>query len=252
MRQQRPVYVVRYLIKELLMNQIHPTAVIGPDVKIGTGNKVGPYAVILGNTEIGNDNWIGPHVAIGAPGEIRGGEHPVLWDGSGNDATVRIGDQNIIREFTAIHSGKVAGTRIGNNCYIMNNSYIPHDGFLGNDVTISGSVMLGGHVNVLDGANLGMGVVVHQRLVIGERAMVGMGAVVTKDVLPYATVFGNPAKIQNVNKVGMERAGLSIELIRELGDALISGDKKAMSNLVGDKMADFVNAIEVARGNGIR
>lgn len=28
------------------MNQIHPTAVLGPDVKIGMGNAVGPYAVI--------------------------------------------------------------------------------------------------------------------------------------------------------------------------------------------------------------
>ena len=233
------------------MNQIHPTAVIGPDVKIGTGNKVGPYVVILGNTEIGDDNWIGPHVAIGTPGEIRGGDHPVLWDGSGNNATVTIGSRNVIREFTAIHSGKVTGTKIGDNCYIMNNSYIPHDGFLGNDVTISGSVMLGGHAQVLNGANLGMSAVVHQRLVIGERAMVGMGAVVTKSVLPYATAFGNPATIRNVNKVGMERAGLSNELIQQLGDALMSGDEKAMTNLVGDKMADFANAIEVARGNSV-
>ena len=110
--------------------------------------------------------------------------------------------------------------------------------------------MLGGHAQVLNGANLGMGAVVHQRLVIGERAMVGMGAVVTKSVLPYATAFGNPATIRNVNKVGMERAGLSNELIQQLGDALMSGDEKAMSNLVGDKMADFANAIAVA--NGVR
>ena len=62
------------------MNQMHPTAVIGPDVKLGTGKTIGPYAVLLGNTEIGDDNWIGPHVVIGSPGEMRGGEHPVLWD----------------------------------------------------------------------------------------------------------------------------------------------------------------------------
>jgi len=31
-------------------------------------------------------------------------------------------------------------------------------------------------------------------IVIGEGAIVGMGAVVTKSVAPYTTVFGNPAK----------------------------------------------------------
>ena len=139
-----------------------------------------------------------------------------------------------------------------NNVVFQAYSNKGHDGFLGNDVTISGSVMLGGHAQVLNGANLGMSAVVHQRLVIGERAMVGMGAVVTKSVLPYATAFGNPATIRNVNKVGMERAGLSKELIQQLGDALMSGDEKAMSNLVGDKMADFANAIEVANGNSVR
>jgi UDP-N-acetylglucosamine acyltransferase len=231
------------------MNQIHPTAVIGPDVKIGTGNTVGPYAVILGITEIGNDNWIGPHVVIGTPGEMRGGEHPVLWDGSGNDATVRIGDRNIIREFTTVQSGAIVGTKIGDDCYIMTKSHIPHDGVLGNGVTISCSVMIGGHSTVLDGANVGLGAVVHQRLVIGERAMVGMGSVVTKNVPPYATAFGNPAVVRNSNKVGMERAGLSPELISEVSAAISTGDVGRLSSLVPEKMADFDSAIAVVKGS---
>jgi UDP-N-acetylglucosamine acyltransferase len=231
------------------MNQIHPTAVIGPEVKIGTGNTVGPYAVILGNTEIGNDNWVGPHVVIGTPGEMRGGDHPVLWDGSGNDATVRIGDRNIIREFTTVQSGAIVGTKIGDDCYIMTKSHIPHDGVLGNGVTISCSVMIGGHSTVLDGANVGLGAVVHQRLVIGERAMVGMGSVVTKNIPPYATAFGNPAVVRNANKVGMERAGFSADLIGEVSTAITSGDIAKLSSLVPEKVADFDSAISVVTGD---
>ena len=231
------------------MNEIHQTAVIGPNVKIGDGNVIGPFTVILGNTEIGNDNWIGPHVAIGTPGEMRGGDHPVLWDGSGNEATVRIGDRNIIREFTSVQSGSIVGTSIGNDCYIMTKSHVPHDGVLGNGVTVSCSVMIGGHTTVLDGANLGLGAVVHQRLVIGERAMVGMGSVVTKDVPPYATAFGNPAVIRNANKVGMERAGLPADLVARVSEALVSGNLDELDNLVSDKMAAFRGAIEIARGS---
>jgi acetyltransferase-like isoleucine patch superfamily enzyme len=36
---------------------------------------------------------------------------------------------------------------------------------------------------------------VEEYLTIGEGAVVGMGAVVLKDVPPYSTVVGNPAKV---------------------------------------------------------
>ena len=54
------------------MNEIHHTAVIGDDVKLGIGNVIGPYAVIIGPCHLGDGNWLGPHVSIGGPAEIRG------------------------------------------------------------------------------------------------------------------------------------------------------------------------------------
>ena len=230
------------------MNQIHPTAVIGPEVKIGTGNTVGPYAVILGNTEIGDDNWIGPHVAIGTPAQIRGGEHPILWDGKSNEGRVRIGGRNVIREFSTVHAGSSVTTSVGDDCYIMTKAHVPHDCVIGNGVTLSNSVDLGGHIIILDGANVGLGAVVHQRLVIGERAMVGMGSVVTKNIPPYATAFGSPAVVRSANKVGMERAGLSPELIGEVSAALTSGDMVKLSTLVPEKIADFDRALALISG----
>jgi UDP-2-acetamido-3-amino-2,3-dideoxy-glucuronate N-acetyltransferase len=44
------------------------------------------------------------------------------------------------------------------------------------------------------GASLGAGAVILPGLTIGEFAMVGAGAVVTRDVPPYAVVMGNPAR----------------------------------------------------------
>lgn len=41
---------------------------------------------------------------------------------------------------------------------------------------------------------IGQNVIVKQGVVIGTGAVIGMGSVVTKDVLPYSIVAGNPAK----------------------------------------------------------
>ena len=44
------------------MNEIHPTAIIGPEVKLGKNNRILPYVVLDGPLSIGDDNLIGPHV----------------------------------------------------------------------------------------------------------------------------------------------------------------------------------------------
>ena len=46
------------------MNDIHPTAVIAPGVKLGDRVRIGPYAIIQEDCEIGDDCWIGTRVTI--------------------------------------------------------------------------------------------------------------------------------------------------------------------------------------------
>ena len=190
-------------------NRIHPTAVLGPGVELGSGNVVGPYAVVLGPCRIGDDNWIGPHVVLGTPPEIRGHDHGAAWDGDLVGRGVEIGDRTTLREYTTVHSGSARVTRIGSDSLLMNKVYVGHDGDLGDGVTLAAGVLLGGHVVVGDRANLGLGTVVHQRRVVGPDAMVGMGAVVTRDVPPCAKALGTPARVQGVNAVGMRRQGAS-------------------------------------------
>lgn len=77
-------------------NRIHPTAIIGKDVVLGEGNTVGPYSVIEGKTYIGDNNTICSHVVIGSFGEDTRNPH---YDHS--QCVIRIGNNNIIKEFTA-------------------------------------------------------------------------------------------------------------------------------------------------------
>lgn len=205
------------------MNQVHPTAVIGPGVELGTDNIIGPHTVIYGPTIIGDRNWIGPHVVIGAPGESRGNPHPPLWDAPGPGQPIVIGDDNLIHEFVAVQASVHDQTRIGNRCFVMDKAHVPHDAQLGDDVTVACSVMIGGHSLIGDGANLGLSSVLHQFSVVGPGAMIGMGAVVTKHIPPFAIAYGAPARVRGANKVGMSRAGITDEVIDRVHRALAAG-----------------------------
>lgn len=106
-----------------------------------------------------------------------------------------IGEGDILCANTMITSN----TRIGRFFHLNIFSYVAHDCVIGDFVTFAPSVHCNGNVHIHDHAYIGTGAVIKQGasskpLVIGEGAIVGMGAVVTKDVPPYTTVVGNPAK----------------------------------------------------------
>jgi UDP-N-acetylglucosamine acyltransferase len=105
----------------------------------------------------------------------------------------------------------------------MNKVYVGHDGEIGDGVVVASSVTMGGHVSVGDNANLGLGAIVHQRRVIGPGVMLGMGSVVTRDVPPFAKSFGNPARVQGVNTVGMTRQGLDVADAERLAELYAAG-----------------------------
>jgi UDP-N-acetylglucosamine acyltransferase len=205
------------------MNAIHPSAVVGPEVVLGSGNVIGPGVVLLGPLVVGDDNWFGAHSVIGAPAEIRGIDHGAAWDGQVVGTGLTIGSRNVFREYVTIHQGHYATTQVGSDCYIMNKVYVGHDGTVEDGATMASSVTLGGHVTVGAGANLGMNCVVHQRRVIGPGAMVGMGSVVTRDLPPHAKAYGNPCRVRGANTVGMTRGGLPEEAASALASAYGSG-----------------------------
>jgi sugar O-acyltransferase (sialic acid O-acetyltransferase NeuD family) len=106
-----------------------------------------------------------------------------------------IGEGAILCANTIITSNVKIGKFFHSNFF----SYVAHDCIIDDYVTFAPHVCCNGNVHIKNHAYIGAGAVIKQGslnkpLVIGEYAVVGMGAVVTKDVPPFATVVGNPAK----------------------------------------------------------
>jgi sugar O-acyltransferase (sialic acid O-acetyltransferase NeuD family) len=106
-----------------------------------------------------------------------------------------IGEGAIFCPFTTVTSNTKIGKYFHANIY----SYIAHDCVIGDYVTFAPDVHCNGNILIENNVYVGTGVILKQGksdnpLVIGEGAILGMGAVVTKNVLPYETVVGNPAK----------------------------------------------------------
>jgi UDP-N-acetylglucosamine acyltransferase len=217
-----------------MTNEIHPTAILGEGVRLGSGNRIGPFVVIEPGVVIGDDNWIGTGVVLGAEPEVRSHSHARGGAASAGAGLV-MGSGNVIREYAQIHRGLKTTTRVGDSCFVMNQVYVAHDGLIGDGVTMASSVLLAGHVTVGDGANLGLGASVHQFRTVGAGAMVGMGSVVTRDIPPFALAFGSPATIRGANRVGLTRSGVEASVVDLLQDAYVSG---AVVDLAGIELPE--------------
>ena len=202
-------------------NQIHPTAVVEPEVELGSDNVIGPYAVLQGPLVVGDGNWFGPHCSIGTPTQWTGVSGRELAAQVGNG--VRIGDGNVFREYVTVHQGTDRVTTVEDEAYFMAYAHVPHDALIAHHATLTNATQLAGHTSIGWRANLGLGTVVHQRTVVGPFAMVGMQSVVTGHLPPGALAFGSPAKVRGVNRVGLQRAGFADEEIDEVAAAIGEG-----------------------------
>lgn len=201
-------------------NIIHPTAFVDRNVVLGKNNYIGPYCYITGFTTIGNNNRFEAHCSIGTPAEHREymGNNPEQLSNK-----VYIGNNNIVREFVTINAGTKTITSIRHNNTLLRGTHIGHDVTMEDNCTLSCNVLIGGHCYLMNGVNLGLGSIVHQFVKIGAYAMIGMGSVVTKNKMIFCGEmwYGNPAKYQSINQIGISRNNITQEQLLELNQRYI-------------------------------
>lgn len=145
----------------------HPTAVLDEGCSIGRGTKIWHFSHIMSNCVIGENCNIGQNVVV-SPEVVLGKNVKVqnnvsIYTGVSCDDDVFLGPSCV---FTNVINPRSAVNR--------KNEYLKTH--VGKGATI------GANATIVCGHN------------IGAYAFIGAGAVVTKEVPPYALVVGNPAR----------------------------------------------------------
>ena len=145
----------------------HKTAVVDENCKIGDGTKIWHFSHIMHDSVIGDNCNIGQNVVV--------------------SPNVILGNNN----------------KIQNNVSIYTGVFCEDDVFLGPSMVFTNVINPRSAINrrsdykitkVMKGASIGANATIVCGNIIGRYAFIGAGAVVTKDVLPYSLVVGNPAK----------------------------------------------------------
>jgi UDP-2-acetamido-3-amino-2,3-dideoxy-glucuronate N-acetyltransferase len=150
---------------------VHESSYVDEPASIGEGTKIWHFSHVLPGCEIGRNCNIGQNVVIGP--------------------RVRIGDRVKIQNNVSVYEGvELEDEVFCGPSMVFTNVSTPRSGTPRN----SSSDYL--RTLVKKGASIGANATIVCGNTIGEYAFVGAGSVVTKDVPPYAIVYGNPARIQ--------------------------------------------------------
>ncbi|HAE13457.1 MAG: N-acetyltransferase [Chitinophagales bacterium] len=176
---------------EELKYRIHPTAVVDPGCTIGAGTSIWHFCHLMPGCTIGKNCSLGQNVVV-MPDVILGN-----------------------------------GVKVQNNVSLYTGVICEDDVFLGPSMVFTNVLNPRAAVSRKDeyrttlvrkGATIGANATIICGITIGAYAFIGAGAVVTKDVLPYALVIGNPA----MQTGWMSEAGHKLEF-SESGHAVCSG-----------------------------
>jgi UDP-2-acetamido-3-amino-2,3-dideoxy-glucuronate N-acetyltransferase len=145
----------------------HPTAVIDEGCEIGSGVKIWHFSHIMPGCIIGDNCNIGQNVVV-SPGVKLGNNVKVQ-----NNVSIYEG---VICEDDVFLGPSMVFTNVINprSAIVRKNEY--------KETVVKKGASIGANATIICGNN------------IGEYSFIGAGAVVTKEVLPYALVIGNPAR----------------------------------------------------------
>jgi len=210
------------------MTEIHKTAIIDSRAEVAPGARLGPYVVVEGPSRIGAGVELGAHVVVGPFTDIHEncrifphavvGMIPQDLKFGGEETTLEIGAGTTIREFVTVNRGTRASgaTKIGRNCLLMAYAHVAHDCYVGDGVVMANAATLAGHIEIGDFATVGGLSAIHQFARIGRYAFIGGMSRISQDIIPYALVAGEPAKVVGVNLVGLTRRGFGDDVKQAL------------------------------------
>lgn len=207
---------------------ISPLAYINPGAKIGENCTIEAFVYIDDNVVIGDNCHIMAHASVLSG--TRMGNNNKVFHGAvvggipqdlkfvGEETTLEIGDNNLIRENVTLNRGTASKgkTVIGSNNLFMENCHIGHDCVVGSGCIIGNSTKIAGEVVIDNFATLSACVLVHQFSNIGSYVMIQGGCRINKDIPPYIIAAREPAKYCGLNIVGLRRRGFSNEAIKEI------------------------------------
>ncbi|MEW6162659.1 MAG: acyl-ACP--UDP-N-acetylglucosamine O-acyltransferase [Nitrospirota bacterium] len=243
-----------------MKSEIHPTTIIDPKAEIDEGVSIGPFCtiregvhikkgvklisnvIIEDNTEMGENCIVYPFTSIGLP--------PQDLKYKGEKTGVKIGNDNIIREYITIHRASIGGdgvTTIGDKNFLMAYVHIAHDCKIGSHIIMANAATLGGHVAVEDHAVIGGLAAIHQFTRIGAYAMVGGFSGVGQDIPPYTIASGARARLFGLNTIGLKRHGFSDSMINDLKKAykILFREKRTLKDAIKKIQEDLPYTDEI-------
>lgn len=146
---------------------IHPTAIVDEGAIIGDGSRVWHFAHICGGARIGRDCSFGQNVFVG------------------NDVTIgnNVKVQNNVSVYDSVH---LEDDVFCGPSMVFTNVYNPRAGIVRkNEYRVT---------YIKKGATLGANSTIVCGVTVGEYAFIAAGAVVNRDVKPYALMAGVPAR----------------------------------------------------------
>jgi UDP-2-acetamido-3-amino-2,3-dideoxy-glucuronate N-acetyltransferase len=145
----------------------HETAVIDDGCKIGKGTKIWHFSHIMPGSEIGENCNIGQNVVI--------------------SPAVKLGNNVKVQNNVSVYTGVICEDDVFlGPSMVFTNVINPRSAVIRKDKYMT--------TVVEKGASIGANSTIICGNTIGRYSFIGAGAVVTKDVKPYALVLGNPAR----------------------------------------------------------
>jgi len=146
---------------------VHETAVIDNGAIIGEGTKIWHFCHVMDGAKLGDNCNLGQNVVI-SPNVILGNNVKVQ-----NNVSIYTG---VICEDDVFLGPSMVFTNVNNprSAVIRRNQYL--------QTQVGKGATIGANATIVCGHN------------IGEYAFIGAGAVVTKNIPPYALVVGNPSR----------------------------------------------------------